>query len=222
MGEKKEETVTKPEGDKKPVDGGNNTVVVMKLDMHCEGCGKKIKRILKKHKGVEDVKIDYKADKLTVVGNVDPTAVRDKVVERMKRKVEIVSTVAPKKEAPPPPSGDEKKVVEEKPAEKKPADEKPDGEKKVEMKKDEGEKKAPSPHGPPKESTVVLKTKLHCEGCEQKIKRIVNKIKGEFIILIRSIFEAFLVLIKLIRLVMEDNGSNKNLNIIIIRLTYYL
>ena len=44
--------MTKPEGDKKPVDGGNNTVVVMKLDMHCEGCGKKIKRILKKHKGI--------------------------------------------------------------------------------------------------------------------------------------------------------------------------
>ena len=63
------------------------------------------------------MKIDYKADKLTVVGNVDPTAVRDKVAERMKRKVEIVSTVAPKKEAPPP-SGGEKKVVEEKPAEK--------------------------------------------------------------------------------------------------------
>ncbi|CAH8385613.1 unnamed protein product [Eruca vesicaria subsp. sativa] len=176
MGEKKEETATKPEGDKKPVDGGNNTVVVMKLDMHCEGCGKKIKRLLKHTKGVEDVKIDYKADKLTVIGNVDPTAVRDKVAERIKRKVEIVSTVAPKKEAPPP-SGGEKKVADEKPAEKKPADEKPAGEKKVEKKNDEGEKKA-SPPAPPKESTVVLKTKLHCEGCEHKIKRIVNKIKG--------------------------------------------
>lgn len=43
------------------------------------------------------------------------------------------------------------------------------------------------------QSTVVLKTKLHCEGCEHKIKRIVNKIKGEFMILIKSIFEAFLV-----------------------------
>ena len=44
--------MTKPEGDKKPVDGGNNTVVVMKLDMHCEGCGKKIKRLLKHYKGI--------------------------------------------------------------------------------------------------------------------------------------------------------------------------
>jgi len=33
------------------------------------------------------------------------------------------------------------------------------------------------------QSTVVLKTKLHCEGCEHKIKRIVNKIKGMFMII---------------------------------------
>ena len=47
VSQKKEETATKPEGEKKPVN-----VTVMKLDMHCEGCGKKIKRILKKHKGI--------------------------------------------------------------------------------------------------------------------------------------------------------------------------
>lgn len=92
--------------------------------------------------------IDYNENKLTVIGNVDPVAVRDKVAERIKRKVEIVSTVAPKKEAPPPPSGGEKKSADEKPAEKKPADEK-SGEKKAEMKKEEGEKK--SPPAPPKE-----------------------------------------------------------------------
>ncbi|CAH8313087.1 unnamed protein product [Eruca vesicaria subsp. sativa] len=171
MGEKKEETAqTKPEGEKKPVN-----VVVMKLDMHCEGCGKKIKRLLKHYKGVEDVQIDYKDNKMTVVGNVDAAAVRDKVAERIKRKVEIVS---PKKETPPPPSGDgEKKPEDEKPAaEKKPAGEGKDEKKK----KEEGEKTAPPPPAPapPKESTVVLKTKLHCEGCEHKIKKIVNKIKG--------------------------------------------
>uniref|UniRef100_A0A1J3CHG8 Heavy metal-associated isoprenylated plant protein 26 n=1 Tax=Noccaea caerulescens TaxID=107243 RepID=A0A1J3CHG8_NOCCA len=181
MGEKKEETATKPEGEKKPVDAaaakkgdGGIVTVVMKLDMHCEGCGKKIKRLLKHYKGVEDANIDYAANKLTVIGNVDPAAVRDKVAERIKRKVELVSTVAPKKEALPP-SGGEKKPADEKPADKKPADEK-SGEKKDEKKKEEGEKKAPL--APPKESTVVLKTKLHCEGCEHKIKRIVNKIKG--------------------------------------------
>ncbi|KAG7601014.1 Heavy metal-associated isoprenylated plant protein 6 [Arabidopsis thaliana] len=185
MGEKKEETATKPQGEKKPTDGGITTVV-MKLDMHCEGCGKKIKRIFKHFKGVEDVKIDYKSNKLTVIGNVDPVEVRDKVADKIKRPVELVSTVAPpKKETPPSSGGAEKKpspAAEEKPAEKKPAEKKPaavekPGEKKEEKKKEEGEKKA-SPPPPPKESTVVLKTKLHCEGCEHKIKRIVNKIKG--------------------------------------------
>ncbi|KAF8088575.1 hypothetical protein N665_0536s0024 [Sinapis alba] len=157
MGEKKEETATIPEGEKK---ANNTVVVVMKLDMHCEGCGKKIKRLLKHHKGVEDVEIDYKADKLTVIGNIDPAAVRDKVADKIKRKVEIVSAVAPtKKEAPPPPTGVEKKAADEK-------------------KKDEGEKKAHPPPAPPEESTVVLKTKLHCQGCEHKIKRIVSKING--------------------------------------------
>ncbi|EOA20845.1 hypothetical protein CARUB_v10001180mg [Capsella rubella] len=176
MGEKKEETATKPQGEKKPTttDGGVTTVV-MKLDMHCEGCGKKIKRIFKHFKGVEDVKIDYNANKLTVIGNVDPVAVRDKVADKVKRPVELVSLVAPPPKKETPPSGGEKKpaAAEEKPAEKKPAAE----EKKEEKKKEEGEKKA-SPPPPPKESTVVLKTKLHCEGCEIKIKRIVNKIKG--------------------------------------------
>ncbi|KAH0908010.1 hypothetical protein HID58_039837, partial [Brassica napus] len=135
---KDQKTPMGEEGEKKAV-----TVVVMKLDMHCEGCGKKIKRLLKHHKGVEDVEIDYKADELTVIGNVDPAAVRDKVADRIKRKVEILSTLAPKKE--------------------------------------EAEKKAtPPPPSPalPKESTVVFKTKLHCEGCEHKIKRIVSKING--------------------------------------------
>lgn len=98
---------------------------------------------------MEDVQIDYKDNKMTVVGNVDAEAVRDKVAGRIKRKVEIVS---PKKESPPPPPppGGEKKVADEKPAEKKPADEKPAGDKKEEKKKDEGAKTAPPP-APPKE-----------------------------------------------------------------------
>ncbi|KAJ0244008.1 hypothetical protein HA466_0199750 [Hirschfeldia incana] len=167
MVQKKEETETMLEGgEKKAV-----TVVVMKLDMHCEGCGKKIKRLLKHHKGVEDVQIDYKADRLTVIGNVDPAAVRDKVADKIKRTVEIVS---PKKETPPPPSRGEEKAADEKQPEKIPA---------------EVQKKAP----PPIESTVVLKMKLHCEGCEHKIKRIVNKINGVNSVAIDSVKELVIV-----------------------------
>lgn len=48
--------MTKPEGEKKPIDVGGVAkkvdAIVMKLDMHCEGCGKKIKRLLKHIKGI--------------------------------------------------------------------------------------------------------------------------------------------------------------------------
>ncbi|XP_010558173.1 PREDICTED: heavy metal-associated isoprenylated plant protein 3-like isoform X3 [Tarenaya hassleriana] len=170
MGEKKEEAATKPEGEKKPAEvspdkkegggggGGGGAAVVLKLELHCEGCGKKIKRIFKHYKGVDDVKIDYGANRLTVIGDVDPAKIRDRVAEKTKRKVELVSP-APKKDG----GGGEKKPADENSGEKK------------EGKKEEDEKKPPAP---PKEATVVFKTRLHCEGCIHKIRRIILKIKG--------------------------------------------
>ncbi|XP_010543411.1 PREDICTED: heavy metal-associated isoprenylated plant protein 3 [Tarenaya hassleriana] len=157
MGEKKEEAPAKPAeaAAAKKEGGAGGVTVVLKLDMHCEGCGKKIKRIFKHYKGVKDVKIDYGANKLT--------GIRDRVAEKTKRKVELLSP-APKSGG-----GGEKKPAEEKPGEKKPAEEK-----KEEKKKGEDEKKPP----PPKETTVVFKTRLHCEGCVHKIKRIILKTKG--------------------------------------------
>lgn len=73
--------------------------------------------------GVEDIKADISANKLTVIGKVDPAKVRDKLAEKTKKKVEIVSP-QPKKDA----GGGDKKA-EEKPEKK--ADEKKSGEKKV-------------------------------------------------------------------------------------------
>lgn len=76
---------------------------------------------------VDDVKADIASNKLTVVGKkLDPAKVKEKVEEKTKNKVEIVS-VHPKKEAaatpPPAAGGGDKKAADEKPA-KKP-DEKP-------------------------------------------------------------------------------------------------
>lgn len=75
---------------------------------------------------VDDVKADIASNKLTVVGKkVDPAKVKEKVEEKTKNKVEIVS-VHPKKEAaaPAPAAGGvDKKAADEKPV-KKP-DEKP-------------------------------------------------------------------------------------------------
>ncbi|CAI0469200.1 unnamed protein product [Linum tenue] len=169
----------KGEGEKKPApaagggekkdDGGGKVVSVYKMDMHCEGCAKKIRRALKQMEGVEDVKTDCSSNKLTVTGKVDPGRVKARVEEKTKKKVDIVSP-QPKKEGGgggggggAPPAGEkkggggggekaEKKAEEKKPEEKKPA--------------------------PPKESTVVLKIRTHCDGCIHKMKKIILKIKG--------------------------------------------
>ncbi|XP_021897685.1 heavy metal-associated isoprenylated plant protein 5 [Carica papaya] len=157
MGEQKE--APKVDGEKKAADAAvkkedASVTAVFKIDMHCEGCAKKIKRAMKHYPGVEDVKADTVANKLTVVGKVDPAKIQQKLQEKMKKKVDLIS---------PQPKKDDKKPDEKK------EDKKP--EEKKEEKKEE-EKKTP------KESTVVLKIRLHCDGCIQKIKRIISKIKG--------------------------------------------
>ncbi|KAK7355533.1 hypothetical protein VNO80_14791 [Phaseolus coccineus] len=159
MGEQKEQP--KNETEKKPEDGAPKkddgpAPVVYKLDLHCEGCVKKIKRTARHFPGVETVKADLSANKVTVTGKIDAEKLREKLAERTKKKVEFV-TPPPKKEAaaekPP-----EKKAEEKKPEEKKPEEKKPE------------EK--------PKEITVVLKIKLHCDGCIAKIRRIISRFKG--------------------------------------------
>ncbi|GAB2235774.1 hypothetical protein Droror1_Dr00026215 [Drosera rotundifolia] len=134
--------------------GGGATAVVMKVDLHCEGCAKKVRRSIKHLDGVESVTADIASNKITVVGDVDPIQVKEKVEEKIKKKVELVSA-PPKKNG----AGGEKK---------------PEG--KSEKKPDEkSEEKKPKE---PPVSTVVLSTRVHCDGCAQKIKRIVSKYEG--------------------------------------------
>lgn len=126
----------------------------LKLDLHCEGCAKKVRRSVNQFEGVEKVKADCGANKLTVIGNVDPSWLRERVEIKTKKKVELISP-QPKKDG----GGGGDKKSDEKPAEKKTE------EKKAEEKK-------------PKEpdvSTVAMKIKLHCDGCANKVKRIILK-----------------------------------------------
>lgn len=156
MGEQKE--AAKNDGEKKPAGGDAGAAkkaddgiitVVLKLDMHCEGCAKKVKRAVKNFDGVANVITDWGANKVTVTGKVDPAAIRENLEKKTKKKVELVSP-QPKKDG-----GGDKKPAEKKPDEKKPAEEKK-----------------------PKQSTVVMKIKLHCDGCMHKIRRIISKYKG--------------------------------------------
>ncbi|XVE61670.1 hypothetical protein DITRI_Ditri06bG0058600 [Diplodiscus trichospermus] len=163
MGEQKEGA--KPEAEKKPAaDAGTKkddgkVTAVYKIDMHCEGCAKKIRRAIKHYEGVEDVKTDCGANKLTVIGQVDPAKVRDRLAEKIKKKVDLISP-QPNKDAAAAGGGG--------------GDKKPDADKKPEEKKEakKDDKKAP------KESTVALKIRTHCEGCIHKIRRIILKFDG--------------------------------------------
>ncbi|CAN1770640.1 Heavy metal-associated isoprenylated plant protein 6, partial [Linum perenne] len=143
--------VVEAAGDKK--DDGGKVVSVYKMDMHCEGCAKKIHRAVKHMAGVEDARTDFASNKLTVTGKVDPGKVKARVEEKIKKSVEIISP-QPKKEGGGAPAAEEKKPAaeEKKPEEKKPA--------------------------PPKESMVVMKIRTHCDGCITKMKKIIMKIKG--------------------------------------------
>ncbi|KAG6769777.1 hypothetical protein POTOM_025439 [Populus tomentosa] len=164
MGAEKEGA--KAEAEKKPAaDAGEKkdeakVISVYKLDMHCEGCAKKIRHAVKHLEGVEGLKTDCAGNKLTVTGKVDPAKIKPRLEKKTKRKVEILSP-QPKKDDGAAAGGGDKK-----------ADEKP--EKKPEGRKEEAKK-------PPPESTVVLKVRLHCEhyeGCISKVLKIISKFKG--------------------------------------------
>ena len=78
-----------------------------------------------KIEGVESVKADWESGKLTVIGNVDPTKVKEVVEKKTKKKVELVSPQLNKasKEG----NGGNKKPDEKK-SEKKSADKKAEAE----------------------------------------------------------------------------------------------
>ncbi|GAU20317.1 hypothetical protein TSUD_337980, partial [Trifolium subterraneum] len=140
---------------------------VFKLDLHCEGCIKKIKRSVLHLDGVEDVKVDMPGNKVTVIGKVDPHKVRDKLADKIKKTVEIVSFPSPPKKDV---AGDKPQPEKKKPEEEK--KNKPDDKKSDDIKIEE---KSPKQSV---QNTVVLKIRLHCDGCIKKIEKIILKIKG--------------------------------------------
>lgn len=68
---------------------------------------------------MEEVKADLSANKVTVTGSMDAEKLRDKISERTKKKVEIISAPQ-KKEAAAAEKPPEKKAEEKKPEENKP------------------------------------------------------------------------------------------------------
>ncbi|KAH6757423.1 Heavy metal transport/detoxification superfamily protein [Perilla frutescens var. hirtella] len=57
---------------------------VLKVNIHCDGCKQKVKKILQKIDGVYTTKIDSEQGKVTVSGNVDPATLIKKLTKNGK------------------------------------------------------------------------------------------------------------------------------------------
>ncbi|XP_058723706.1 heavy metal-associated isoprenylated plant protein 7-like isoform X1 [Vicia villosa] len=123
--------------------------IVLKVDMHCEACARKVAKALKGFEGVEEVSADSKSSKVVVKGKAaDPIKVLKRLQKKSGKKVELISPL---------PKPQEEKKEEEIKEPPKP-----------EEKKDEG----------PTVVTIVLKIRMHCDACAQVIQKRIRKIKG--------------------------------------------
>ncbi|KAK4777040.1 hypothetical protein SAY86_005728 [Trapa natans] len=111
----------KKDGGEKKSGGGDAPsappAVVLKVDIHCDRCAKKVKKLVASFSGVDDVNIDAAGNKLTVTGKMDPAKLRQRLEDKIHKKVELVSPQPPKK--------DGGAAAEKKPEEKKVEDKKP-------------------------------------------------------------------------------------------------
>lgn len=92
--EKKEESKEekKEEGKKEEKKEEEPPEIVLKVDMHCEACARKVARALKGFEGVEGVSADSKASKVVVKGKTaDPIKVCERLQKKSGRKVELIS-----------------------------------------------------------------------------------------------------------------------------------
>ncbi|XP_061350448.1 heavy metal-associated isoprenylated plant protein 3-like, partial [Gastrolobium bilobum] len=64
--------------------------VVLKMALHCQGCVDKIRKIVLKTKGVQEMAIDKEKDTVTMKGTMDMKALMANLMEKLKRKVEVV------------------------------------------------------------------------------------------------------------------------------------
>ncbi|XP_066357857.1 heavy metal-associated isoprenylated plant protein 3-like [Miscanthus floridulus] len=138
--------------------------VVLKMDLHCAGCAHKVKKAIKRVPGVESIVTDVAANRVVVAGTADAGALKARLEAKTSKPVEVVSAGgAPKK-----------------PAAAEPKQDAGTGEKKEDKgaSAKEKEKKQQAEEKKPRQETVLLKIRLHCDGCADRIRRRIYKIKG--------------------------------------------
>ncbi|OEL38971.1 hypothetical protein BAE44_0000012 [Dichanthelium oligosanthes] len=158
-------------------DGGGGEAaaepVVLKMELHCAGCAHKVKKALKRVPGVESTMADAATNKVVVTGTADAAALKARLEAKTKKPVEIVSAGRGAKKAATAAAESKGAGTAEKKADKDGGT----GEKNASA-KEEKEKKQPPEEKKPKEETVLLKIRLHCDGCADRIRRRIYKVKG--------------------------------------------
>ncbi|CAN6296495.1 unnamed protein product [Urochloa humidicola] len=139
--------------------------VVLKMDLHCDGCAEKVKKAIKRVPGVVSIMANAATNRVVVAGTADAAALKARLEAKTKKAVEIISAG----------SGAKKAAAAAEPKDAGSAS----GEKKdAPPKEEEKEKKQPPEEKKPKEETVLLKIRLHCDGCADRIRRRIYKFKG--------------------------------------------
>ncbi|VAH87640.1 unnamed protein product [Triticum turgidum subsp. durum] len=161
--------------------------VVLKMVLHCAGCAKKVRNSIKSMPGVQSVVADAAANRVVVAGTADAAALKARIESRTKKPVEIVSSGAGPGPAKPAaaPAAAEKKSPDKEGDKKDPDKGDKAGASKPQLPKEEdaAKKQPPTPTEEKKptelqETTVLLKIRLHCDGCADRIRRRIYKIKG--------------------------------------------
>ncbi|KAI4319937.1 hypothetical protein MLD38_033473 [Melastoma candidum] len=99
--EKKEEKAEEKKEEAKPEEKKEDELpkppppFVLRVDLHCVGCAKKISRSIMRIRGVVGVDIDMEKNELTIKGVVEPQAVCDKIAKKTKRKAQVISPLPP-------------------------------------------------------------------------------------------------------------------------------
>ncbi|XP_039167483.1 heavy metal-associated isoprenylated plant protein 5-like [Eucalyptus grandis] len=110
-------------------------VMVMKVDLGCYRCYKKIKKVICKFPEIRDQRYDEKQNKVLIsVVSCCPERILEKIASKGGKTVESIEIITEKKDG-------EKKDGEKKQGEKKEGEKKKDGDKKEGEKKKDGDKK---------------------------------------------------------------------------------
>ncbi|OQU85956.1 hypothetical protein SORBI_3004G346500 [Sorghum bicolor] len=93
--EKDQQEKGKGKGKDKDKDGGTKkpppvVTAVLKVDMHCDGCAKRIHGSVHRYPGVEGVAMEVDKGSMTVVGRFDAKKLRDRVANKTRKHVDLV------------------------------------------------------------------------------------------------------------------------------------